>query len=164
MKRQTSLRRFITYGCAGWVLELLFTGGKAAMARDRKLAARTYLWMHPIYGATGLALDTLHHRLGHRPRLVRALLSLGVIYAAEYGSGALLRRLVGECPWKYAAGVHVHGLIRLDYAPLWLAVALGFETARDALLAEGGARAVDAGAVACPQCRSVEPPSERIAA
>jgi uncharacterized membrane protein len=164
MNRQTSLRRFITYGCAGWVLELLFTGGKAAIARDRKLAARTYLWMHPIYGATGLALDTLHHRLRDRPRLLRALLSLGIIYAAEYGSGTLLRRFVGECPWKYAAGMHVHGLIRLDYAPLWLVVALGFETARDALLAEGGARTAGAGAVACPQCRFVEPPSERIAA
>jgi uncharacterized membrane protein len=44
-------RKFALYGCAGWVLEVLFTGTKAALSRDKKLAARTYLWMHPIYGS-----------------------------------------------------------------------------------------------------------------
>ena len=33
--------------------------------------------------------------------------------------------------------MHLHGLVRLDYAPFWLAAALGFEWMRDAL--HGGA-------------------------
>jgi len=79
-------RKFTLYGCAGWVLEVLFTGTKAALSKDKKLAARTYLWMHPIYGAAGLTLEALHRRLANRSRMTRALASLGVIYATEYAA------------------------------------------------------------------------------
>lgn len=156
-------RKFALYGCAGWVLEVLFTGTKAALSRDKKLAARTYLWMHPIYGAAALALEAVHRKLAHRSRLTRAAASLGVIYATEYTSGAVLQRVLGDCPWKYREGVHLHGLVRLDYAPFWLAAALGFEWVRDALHAEAARTALSPG-VACPACGTEEPSSDRIAA
>jgi len=164
MKSSAQLaRRFALYGCAGWVLEVLFTGTKAALSRDKKLAARTYLWMHPIYGAAGLALEGLHRKLGGRSRLTRALASLGVIYATEYASGAALRRVLGACPWAYREGRHLHGLVRLDYAPFWFAAALGFELLRDALQPPT-ARASGTPGIACPTCGTEEPSSERIAA
>ncbi|HET9156326.1 MAG TPA: hypothetical protein VFN91_06640 [Myxococcaceae bacterium] len=156
-------RKFTLYGCAGWVLEVLFTGTKAALSKDKKLAARTYLWMHPIYGAAGLTLEELHRRLAKRSRLTRALASLGVIYATEYASGAALRRVLGDCPWQYRNGVHLHGLVRLDYAPFWLAAALGFEWLRDGLQAQPARTAVGPG-LACPTCGTEEPPNDRIAA
>jgi len=156
-------RKFALYGCAGWVLEVLFTGTKAALSRDGKLPARTYLWMHPIYGATGLALEAVHRTLGRRSRLTRAAASLGVIYATEYVSGAALRTVLGECPWRYREGVHVHGLVRLDYAPFWLAAALAFERMRDALH-EPAARTGLTPGVACPTCGTEEPSSGRFAA
>jgi len=156
-------RRFALYGCAGWVLEVLFTGTKAAFSRDPKLAARTYLWMHPIYGAAGLALEVVHRRLRNRSRLTRAAASLGVIYATEYGAGAALRTVLGDCPWKYQDGMHLHGLVRLDYAPFWLAAAVGFEWARDALNG-AAARTLPGAGVACPTCQGEEPSSDRIAA
>ena len=156
-------RKFALYGCAGWVLEVLFTGTKAAISRDKKLAARTYLWMHPIYGAAGLTLENVHRKLAKRSRLTRALASLGVIYATEYASGAALRRVLGDCPWQYRNGVHLHGLVRLDYAPLWLGAALGFEWLRDALHAPP-ARTFAPQGVACPTCGTEEPPNDRIAA
>jgi len=156
-------RKFILYGCAGWVLEVLFTGAKAALSRDKKLPARTYLWMHPIYGAAALALENVNTRLARRSRLTRAAASLGVIYATEYAAGAALRRVLGDCPWRYREGMHLHGLVRLDYAPLWFAAALGFEWVRDALHATA-ARTPVAPAVACPTCGTEEQSSDLIAA
>jgi len=156
-------RKFALYGCAGWILEVLFTGTKAAFSRDKALAARTYLWMHPIYGAAGLTLEGLHRKLEGRSRLTRALASLGVIYATEYAAGAALRRVLGDCPWRYQEGMHLHGLVRLDYAPLWFGAALGFEWIRDALHAPA-ARASVGPAVACPTCGTEEPSNDRIAA
>jgi len=156
-------RKFALYGCAGWVLEVLFTGTKAALSRDKKLAARTYLWMHPIYGAAALALEAVHGKLADRSRLTRAAASLGVIYATEYASGAALRGVLGECPWRYRTGMHLHGLVRLDYTPFWLAAALGFEWVRDALHAPSARAGLPPG-LACPACGTEEPSSGRIAA
>jgi uncharacterized membrane protein len=156
-------RKFVLYGCAGWVLEVLFTGTKAALSRDKRLAARTYLWMHPIYGGAALALEAVHAKLARRSRLTRAAASLGVIYATEYVSGAALRRVLGDCPWRYREGLHLHGLVRLDYAPFWLAAAVGFEWLHDALQAPI-ARAAHTPGVACPTCGTEEPSSDRIAA
>jgi uncharacterized membrane protein len=120
--------RYLIYGCLGWALESLFTGARSLADGDRHATSTSYLWMHPIYGLTGLALEWLEGRIRTWSRPARAFAYLGAIYAAEYGSGALLRRALGRCPWDYGrAGVNVHGLIRLDYAPAWYAVGLAFE-------------------------------------
>ncbi|XXF77504.1 hypothetical protein P2318_31290 [Myxococcaceae bacterium GXIMD 01537] len=130
------LARFLLYGCAGWVLEVCFTGAGAALfQRDRSATAKTYLWMHPIYGATALGLERLHGRLKHLPRPLRALAYTAVIFGAEYATGWALRRALGRCPWDYSGHRwSVKGLIRLDYAPAWFGTALLFEPVRDALL------------------------------
>jgi uncharacterized membrane protein len=105
--------------------------------RGRGLALRgeTYLWMLPIYGAGGLLLERIHHRLVRRvPLLIRALAYVGAIYAVEYASGLLLRSVLGECPWDYeGCGVDVNGLIRLDFLPVWYAVGLAFEPVQQRL-------------------------------
>jgi len=125
------LKRFLLYGCAGWVMEIFFTGASSALfERDRSATAKTYLWMHPIYGAAGLALEALRRRLRFLPRMVRAAAYLPIIYAAEFSSGWLLCRVLGRCPWDYGQrGLNYKGLIRLDYAPAWYAAALLFEPA-----------------------------------
>lgn len=122
------LRRFLFYGVAGWVVEVLFTGAASALRRDRSATARTYLWMHPIYGGTALVLERVRKRMRRAPFWARGLAYTGVIYLAEYGSGWLLRHGVGKCPWDYSgSGRDVHGLVRLDYAPAWYALGLLFE-------------------------------------
>jgi len=129
------LSRFLLYGCTGWVLEVLFTGAGAALKRDRSATAQTYLWMHPIYGGTALALEEVSARLKPLPRPLRALAYTALIFAAEYGTGWFLKRLLGRCPWDYSGSrFSVHGLIRLDYAPAWYLTALLFEPVRDTLL------------------------------
>ena len=53
--------------------------------------------------------------------MLRGIAYLLVIYAAEFGFGWVLRRMLGRCPWDYGTrGINVLGLIRLDYAPAWL--------------------------------------------
>lgn len=138
------LKRFLYYGCAGWVLEVVFTGLHAAVfGHDRTATSRTYLWMHPIYGAAGLALEALAKRLRGMPWALRALAYLPVIYATEFTTGWALRRALGKCPWEYGEGFHVKGLIRLDYAPAWYMVALAFEPVAASLwLASQGPKAM----------------------
>ncbi|WP_434384346.1 putative ABC transporter permease [Melittangium boletus] len=130
------LPRFVLYGCAGWVMEVCFTGMSAALFQgDGHATAKTYLWMHPIYGATALGLEFLHDRLRFLPRPLRALAYTAVIFGAEFATGWLLRKALGRCPWDYEKqGWNVSGLIRLDYAPFWYAAGLLFEPAREALL------------------------------
>ena len=130
------IARFLTYGCAGWVVEVCFTGMHAALfERDRQATAKTYLWMHPIYGATAMGLEFLHDRLRFLPRPLRALAYTTVIFGAEFATGWLLRRALGRCPWDYQQkGWSVKGLVRLDYFPFWYGAALAFEPVRDAML------------------------------
>jgi hypothetical protein len=117
-------------------MEVCFTGmGAALVQRDSSATAKTYLWMHPIYGATALGLEFLHDRLRFLPRPVRALAYTAVIFGAEFTTGWLLRKALGRCPWDYSGhGWNVKGLIRLDYAPFWYAAGLLFEPVREALL------------------------------
>lgn len=165
------LARFLLYGCVGWVMEVLFTGTGAALQRDRHATAKTFLWMHPIYGLTALALERLQHVLTARgaSRWTRGLAYTGVIYMAEYGSGWALKRVLGRCPWDYSpARFSVHGLVRLDYAPAWYAAGLLFEPVRDAVLrltAEATAHAPDRPAAAnAALAEAVLGPSAAVAA
>lgn len=117
-------------------MEVCFTGMSAALLeRDSHGTAKTYLWMHPIYGATALGMELLHDRLRFLPRPLRALAYTAVIFGAEFATGWLLRKALGRCPWDYEGkGWSVKGLIRLDYAPFWYLTALLFEPVREGLL------------------------------
>lgn len=126
--------RFLAYGLVGWVLEILFTGSTSVLQGDRAAKARTYLWMHPIYGLAALGLEQVHDRIRWAPPGARAAAYTAIMYAVEYGSGSLLRRFTGSCPWDYGKRPRsIKGLIRLDYAPLWFAVGLIMEPTRDFL-------------------------------
>lgn len=130
------LARFLVYGALGWCIEILFTGLWSLVSRDRAATAKTYLWMHPIYGLTALLLEQVHDLTSGVPWLARGLVYVVVIYAAEAASGWLLRRVLGVCPWDYGRkGWSLGGLVRLDYAPAWYLLGLMFEPARLAVVA-----------------------------
>jgi hypothetical protein len=138
------LKRFLLYGCAGWVAEILFTGSaSAALRRDPHARSHTYLWMHPIYGVTALGLEQVARALRRArvPRLLRAMLYVPLIYGAELSTGWLLCRTLGKCPWDYGdARASFRGLVRWDYAPAWYGAALAFEPLAESLgaLRSGG--------------------------
>jgi uncharacterized membrane protein len=135
-------RRFLAYGVAGWVFEVVFTGAKAPFRdRNMRLTSHTYLWMFPIYGAGGLAHEGLRTLVRDRPAWQRGVAYAGSSYVIEATSGELLRRITGEVPWDYARSRRVdgkvpanwRGLVRPAYAPVWFATGLAFERMQDAL-------------------------------
>jgi uncharacterized membrane protein len=114
----------------GVALEVAFTGQRSLRKRDVTAVGHSYLWMFPIYGLVYPMFTLLWPVVGDLPLVVRGLLYVPAFMAAEYASGWLLRRILGRCPWEdgyRAARWGVHGLVRLDYAPAWFAVALLFE-------------------------------------
>lgn len=132
-------RRFVTYGVAGWVFEVLFTGAKGPV-RDKnwRLASHTYLWMFPVYGSAALLFEPTHDALRERPAWQRGAAYTAGFFAVEAASGEAIRRLTGEVPWDYnrARGtrpvpVNWRGLCRPLYAPIWFGVGLAMERLHD---------------------------------
>jgi uncharacterized membrane protein len=133
------LVRFGIYGVLGWAVEILWTAlGSTLSGRQRgwRLAGTPYLWMFPIYGLLAPLYEPAHDALRGRPRPLRALLYGIGFLSVEYLAGRLIRGLTGTCPWDYSgrARWHVHGLIRLDYAPAWAALGLLLEPVHDLLV------------------------------
>ena len=105
---QIMKKNFLICGLTGWCMEILFTSIGSLCKSDRKLIGKTSIWMFPIYG----------------------IYSAG-IFTCEYVSGSLLKRH-NLCPWDYSdSKANVDGLIRLDYAPFWMAAGLIFEKILD---------------------------------
>ena len=135
------LIRFLLYGLAGWCGEILWTALREKVTGcqlDWKLRGTTYLWMFPIYGGALLLLfEPAHDALRTWAWPLRGLIYAVGSFAVEYLAGWLLRKVTGVCPWDYRGHSrwHVHGLIRLDYAPVWFTVGLGIEWLHDLLLA-----------------------------
>lgn len=139
-------RRFLAYGVAGWVFEVLFTGAKGPV-RDRnwRLSSHTYLWMLPVYGSAAYLFEPGHDALRRRgvPWWQRGAAYAAGIYAVEAASGEALRRATGEVPWDYArprradgrTGRHWRGLVRPAYAPVWFLAGLAMERLHDHLTA-----------------------------
>ncbi len=122
--------RLICYGMLGWCLEVAFTGvSRFLHERDLRLTGHSYLWMLPIYGLGGGLLEVTHDLLAAQSIWLRGVVAMVAIFAVEYSSGFTIRRLVGHSPWNYYGRTRwqLHGLVRFDYAPFWLAVGLGFE-------------------------------------
>lgn len=119
-------QQFVAYGFFGLVIENIFTGLWSLLHGDKRTTTTSYLWMIFIYGLGGLQMQTLHG-LGWNPFLL-ALIYVPVIYVNEFCWGLFLDKLLGKCPWDYGRGRHtIMGYIRIDYAPLWFLLALGFE-------------------------------------
>jgi hypothetical protein len=76
------LLRFLIYGALGWCLEVAFTGVISVFRRDPSATAKTYLWMHPIYGATALILERVHDSMAGAPWFARGFVYLAIIYDA----------------------------------------------------------------------------------
>ena len=127
--------RFLAYGLIGWCGEVLFTGiHDFVRFRDRRLPARTSIWMFPVYGLMAPLYEPLHDRIRGLPAPVRAAAYGAGFLAVEYGTGRLFRLILGQAPWDYSyAKRHVHGLIRPDYFPIWAAAGLAMEPVHDRL-------------------------------
>lgn len=120
------LQKVFSYGCLGLLIEVFFTGAVSLYRRNWRATSQTYLWMLPIYGIGGWTFEAVHNALQWH-WVAMAFVYVPMIYAFEFVSGWILKRFLGRCPWDYGSTrFSVMGLIRLDYAPFWLALALMF--------------------------------------
>lgn len=115
-------------------MEIAWTGLGSFLRGEWQLVGRTYLWMLPIYGL-GIVLEPIHDRIRHLPWYLRGFVWVGAIFGVEAITGTILRVTVGICPWDYSRTSYsaLGGAVRLDYAPLWFGVGLGFERLHDFL-------------------------------
>lgn len=114
--------------CVGVTMEIVFT---AILDRDKhgwRLMGQSYIWMIPIYMMVYPGIVLLAPHLGPWNIFLRGAAYVALIFAGEYVSGWLIRKVTGQVPWDYSGRKWaVHGLIRLDYAPAWFCAALLFE-------------------------------------
>ncbi len=118
---------FLKCGLVGWGLECFWTGCVSLFdKKDKQLSCSTSLWMFPIYGLAS-SMTPLFHKMKGKNVLLRGSLYTTCIFLAEYGTGKILKKK-NCCPWDYSdCKANYHGLIRLDYAPLWFLVGLLYE-------------------------------------
>lgn len=119
-------KNFLLCGFTGWCLEILFTSFGSYRKRELKLMGKTSLWMFPIYGMAAF-LKPLCQLIKGFPASIRAVCYSIFIFLGEYISGSILKKYQ-ICPWDYSkARANIKGVIRLDYAPFWMAAGLIFE-------------------------------------
>lgn len=119
-------KNFLICGLTGWCMEILFTSAGSLLNHDFKLIGQTSVWMFPIYGMAAV-IAPIYKLIKNLPALFRGGIYTAGIYTCEFLSGSLLRRH-NLCPWDYSkAKANIKGLIRLDYAPFWMAAGLIFE-------------------------------------
>lgn len=127
LRHTTTMRKnFILCGFMGWCLEILFTSFGSFRKRELQLMGQTSLWMFPIYGMAAF-LKPFCLALKRLPAIFRAAFYSLFIFLGEYASGSFLKKHQ-ICPWDYShARTNINGVIRLDYAPFWMAAGLIFE-------------------------------------
>lgn len=126
------MKRVIIYGLLGWCLEIVWTGLGSLISGDVRLTAKTYLWMFPIYGLAAVMFEPLHDEIRLWPLWARGSIWMLLCFSVEYLTGWMLRNTIGAAPWDYSSAFfHIHGLIRLDYAPAWFGAGLLFEKIHD---------------------------------
>lgn len=119
-------KKFLICGLTGWCMEILFTAFGSFRRRELKLMGRTSLWMFPIYSMAALIWPT-YSIIKKLPLLIRGLIYTACFFTVEFFSGSFLKKK-GICPWDYStAKSNINGVIRLDYAPVWMAAGLLFE-------------------------------------
>lgn len=121
---------FMLMGCIGITVEIFFTAiydFLTLATHDLSLKGHSYIWMFFIYGTAALAFPPFMKILVHIKWWGRGLFFGFGILVAEYITGAILRYTTGFCPWEYKIGMHIDGLVRLDYYPFWVIFAIGTE-------------------------------------
>ena len=119
-------KNFFVCGLTGWCIEILFTSCKSLTKTNRKLLGQTSVWMFPIYGCAA-CFKPMYRLIQKRSPLTRSFIYACSIFTGEYISGSILKKHAC-CPWDYStAHSNIHGIIRLDYTPLWMLAGLLFE-------------------------------------
>lgn len=122
---------FLIFGCLGTTMEIFFTSFlDLTKTLDWRLLGYSYPWVFPVYGSAAIVLNIFYPYLSRFKILVRGTIYVACLYAAEYASGFILRKILGACPWEASyrqSPLNVSGLVRLDFFPAWFLAGLLFE-------------------------------------
>lgn len=125
------LMGFGVFACVGVTTEVVFTAlypiFSDSVNFSWSLSGNSYVWMIFIYGSASIAFPFGFKLISKWHVVIRALVYGLVILGVELLSGALLKTLLGACPWEYQEGWHYDGLIRFDYLPLWMVFGMMLE-------------------------------------
>lgn len=125
-KTQSLLFKVLFFSVFGVATEVVFTAfqnlANGTPLCDKSLgsmAGMTYVWMFPIYALIPIIGGFLFDKMKDKNIVIRLLFYVFLIYVVEFVSGYILTKVTGTCPWEYKTGLHIMGLIRLDYFPAW---------------------------------------------
>ncbi|MDO8571491.1 MAG: hypothetical protein Q7R79_02335 [bacterium] len=121
------------FACIGLGMEVAFTATRNVLFRKNKSGmGYSSIWYAPLYACAPVFFFLFHTWLFAFPWFLRGLLYVASIFAVEYCGMSALRILLGKSPSESEyrrSRWNIHGLIRLDYAPLWFLAGFAFEYA-----------------------------------
>lgn len=104
-------------------------------ARDRRLVGYSFLWMIPVYATAFVLYVSLHEAAVPWPWLARIAMTTAYFYVLEAAYGLAFRLVLGKCPWDYSASrLSFLGVIRWDFAPFWIVLAVLLDLAWSRIL------------------------------
>jgi len=119
--------RLYIYALHGFLTEVLFTAvwDFVLLKQDFRLHGCTSVWSLFIYAVGVFVNERMFLRMrGSVPAAVRGLVYVAWTFLWEYSAGVALD-LLGSRPWDYTdLRYNVHGLIALEFAPLWYGATL----------------------------------------
>ncbi len=116
-------RSFI-FGCIGLAAEVGFVALTALLfENDASLRGHSYMWVMPLYAMIPYAAPYFRECTRDMTYMVKYNVAAGAFVIVETIAGFILYLVVGQCPWEYSSGIHMFGLTRLDYWPLWFCFA-----------------------------------------
>jgi uncharacterized membrane protein len=117
---------FIFYGLLGLLIETIFTGLHSwIFDRNPRGVCTTYLPMFFLWGSGGILFQWIHQYL---TGWVFVVFIVPLIFLFEFTFGKIFIKLFGKKLWDYGnARFGVAGLIRIDYLPFWLILAISFD-------------------------------------
>lgn len=87
--------------------------------RDPRGQGYSFLWMIPIY-ALLIYMEPASVLMKNIPLAIRGIIYVILLWAVEYITGFLIKKISGRCPWDYSASKYnLHGYIRWDFFPFW---------------------------------------------
>lgn len=126
---QSLLINFVVFTALGVTVEVLFTAISNFIISLKKgkpnyaLMGHSYIWMFFIYGSIAFIFPYLYNNVSELNLFIRLLIYGIGILIAEFIFGYILEKITGRCPWHYEKGLHIRGLVRIDYLPLWMVFA-----------------------------------------
>ena len=119
---KSTIFRGIVYTALGSLAEVIFT----ALKDWPRLQGHTQIWVLPLYFSASIYIfEPLFYLLGGLPLVIRGVVYSAIILFIEYLAALLIDSIFGIVPWKYERSYLINSsYIRLEYAPIWAAMAI----------------------------------------